>query len=255
MQHDFSGKVALVTGAGGGIGLAIAQTLVAAGARVVATDLKPRPDDLRDGLYPVEYIQADVCDEVALRGVFAQIGAEGLDFLVNAAGIALMDRDGSVVGLDMDVWRMTMDVNLMGAVLTARLGVPHMVRKPSSSVVHIASIVGLRSMDNALDDSVLDAYQISKAAVVSLSRGLALAYGRQGLRSNTVCPGAIDTPMTEHIYRDPARIAAMASRTPLDRVGQPRDIADAAMFLLSDAASFITGTDLVVDGGLMAKLA
>ena len=255
MKHDFSNRQALVTGAGGGIGLAIASALAAAGCGVVAFDLKSAPDALAASEGRVRYIQGDIRDEAALESAFALCDEGGLDFIVNGAGVAMMGRDGSVVDVDMDVWRMTMDVNLMGAVLTSRLGVPRLLQKERSSIVHIASIVGLRSMDNAMEDSVLDAYQVSKAGIVSLSRGLALAYGPRGLRSNTVCPGAIWTPMTDHIYQNPARIAAMEARTPLKCLGRPENVADATLFLLSDAASFITGTDLVVDGGLMTKVA
>jgi 2-keto-3-deoxy-L-fuconate dehydrogenase len=120
--------------------------------------------------------------------------------------------------------------------------------------VHIASVAGARAMDNVLDDGPLDAYQVSKAALISLSKSIALTYGRRGIRSNTICPGAVWTPMTDHIYQDPARIKAMESRTPIPQVGTPQNIADACLFLLSDKASFVTGTDLMVDGGLMAKL-
>jgi NAD(P)-dependent dehydrogenase (short-subunit alcohol dehydrogenase family) len=109
-------------------------------------------------------------------------------------------------------------------------------------------------MDNVMEHGPLDAYQVSKAALISLSRGIALTYGRKGIRSNTVCPGAVWTPMTAAIYEDPARVEAMKQRTPLPQIGTAQNIADACLFLLSDRASFITGTDLMVDGGLMTKL-
>lgn len=254
---DLTGRTALVTGAGGGIGLAIAQRLAEAGCRVVGFDLKPAAPPVADpaAAARLDHVQGDIRAAADIDRALAVCDAMGrLDYLVNAAGIALMGRDGSVVDIDLKDWQRTMDVNLMGAVLTARAAVPRLLRQPRSAIVHVASVVGLRSMENALEDSVLDAYQVSKAALVSLSRGLALAYGPRGLRSNTICPGAIWTPMTDHIYRDPARITAMEARTPLKRLGMPEDIAAAALFLLSDAAGFVTGTDLVVDGGLMAKL-
>lgn len=257
MTGDLAGRTALVTGAGGGIGLAIAQALAAAGCTVVGFDLKTAAAPVADAAAAARlgHVQGDIRQAADIERALVACDATGrLDFLVNAAGIALMGRDGSVVDIDMEVWSRTMEINLTGAVLTARLAVPRLLRQPRSGIVHIASIVGLRSMENALEDSVLDAYQVSKAGLVSLSRGLALAYGPRGLRSNTICPGAIWTPMTDHIYQDPARIAAMEARTPLKRLGRPEDIAAAALFLLSDAAGFITGTDLVVDGGLMAKL-
>ena len=105
-----------------------------------------------------------------------------------------------------------------------------------------------------MEGGPLDAYQVSKAGVISLSKSLAITYGPKGIRSNTICPGSVRTPMTESIYQDPARVSAMEARTPVQRIGTPEDVSSATLFLLSDQASFITGTDLVVDGGLMAKL-
>jgi NAD(P)-dependent dehydrogenase (short-subunit alcohol dehydrogenase family) len=123
------------------------------------------------------------------------------------------------------------------------------LRERRGAMVHIASIAGLRGMD-----SPLDAYQVSKAGLVSLSRGLAMALAPD-VRSNTVCPGAIDTPMVAGIYADdPARRERMAERTPLRRLGTPADIAEACLYLLSDAASFVTGSDLTIDGGWFSIL-
>lgn len=252
--HDFTGTYAYVTGAGGGIGHAIASELVRAGSHVVAFDLKADPGDFPDGPGRISYIQGDICDLDALKASFASFEETGLDFLVNAAGIIMWDKDGSVVDIDMSVWEKTLQVNLMGALHASRLAVPLMLRKGKGSLVHIASVVGIRSADNAMEDGPADSYQVSKAAVVSMSRGLAIAHGRNGIRSNTICPGAVWTPMTDGIYENPARITKMENRTPSHSIGRPADIAHACMYLLSDDAAFVTGADLVVDGGLTAKL-
>jgi NAD(P)-dependent dehydrogenase (short-subunit alcohol dehydrogenase family) len=115
-------------------------------------------------------------------------------------------------------------------------------------MVHIASIAGLRGMDDPMD-----AYQVSKAGLISLSRGLAIALAGEGVRSNTVCPGAVDTPLVADIYaEDPRRRDRMAARTPLGRLGTAADVAEACLYLLSDAAGFVTGTDLVIDGGWLS---
>ena len=117
-------------------------------------------------------------------------------------------------------------------------------------MVHIASVAGLRRADGALD-----AYQVSKAGLVSLSRAIAAQHGACGVRSNTVCPGAIVTPMIAGIYaNDPARELSMAQRVPLRRVGSTEDVSSAVTYLLSDSASFVTGTDLVVDGGWLTNI-
>jgi NAD(P)-dependent dehydrogenase (short-subunit alcohol dehydrogenase family) len=218
---------------------------------VTALDLKPRPADLAT---PIAYRQGDITDEAFVNAAAKAAALDGaLYALVNAAGIVLYDGDGAFETMDLAAWRRTLDVNLTGAALVSRAALPYL-KAGRGSMVHIASVVGLRNMENILEGGPLDAYQASKHALVGLSRSFAMQYAAHGVRSNTICPGAVHTPMTEAIYRDPSRVAAMAARTPLGRVGTPEDIAAAALFLLSGDASFITAIDLIVDGGIMAKL-
>ncbi|GAA2124893.1 SDR family NAD(P)-dependent oxidoreductase [Nocardioides bigeumensis] len=239
---------ALVTGAGGGIGLAVTHALQARGVQVTAADLKPVPESLA-GLDGVHYHRVDLTDADELSGLVALVG-DRLDHLVNAAGVAWFDRDGSALDLPEEVWARTMSINFD---VTRRLTVallPALRAGRGRSIVHVASVAGLRGMD-----SPLDAYQVSKAAVISLSRSLAIQLGPDGVRSNTVCPGSILTPMVAPLYEaSPARRADMEARTPLRRIGSPEEVAEAICFLLSEAASFITGTDLVVDGGWTAQV-
>jgi NAD(P)-dependent dehydrogenase (short-subunit alcohol dehydrogenase family) len=239
-------RVALVTGAGGGIGLATATRLAADGMTVLATDVKPRPAGLpADVRYQTFDLITD--DPVALLGA---LDSSTLDYLVNAAGLALFERDGSVLDTDEAVWEATLGVNLHGLRRLTVAAVPLLRCGEGKSIVNVASTAGIRGMD-----SPLDAYQVSKAAVVSLTRSLALQLGREGIRVNTVCPGAILTPMIEPLYeQNPARRTNMEDRTPLRRLGTPEDIANAVGFLLSEQASFITATDLVVDGGWTAQI-
>jgi NAD(P)-dependent dehydrogenase (short-subunit alcohol dehydrogenase family) len=247
-------RVAFVTGAGGGMGYRIAADLARAGARVFAVDVKepPRPDPEgpeRSG----RYWQFDITEEdrvaSALGEVFAACGR--LDYVVNAAGVGWFDRDGSVADIDRDVWQRVLDVNLTAAMLVCRHAIPLLQGTGGGAFVHVASVAGLRTSDGPMD-----AYQVSKAGLISLSRGIALQYGPAGIRSNTICPGAILTPMIQPLYdADPARAERMANRTPLRRLGTVADVSSACRFLLSDEASFITGTDLVVDGGWTLALA
>jgi NAD(P)-dependent dehydrogenase (short-subunit alcohol dehydrogenase family) len=248
MTGRFPGKSAIVTGAGGGSGLATALALADEGATVIGIDLKERPPTFPEDCV---FINGDVCDRAlpteAVRQAERLCG--GVDCLVNAAGVAWFDRDGSIATISDELWDQVLAINLTAAMRFARACVDPL-RARRGAMVHVASVAGLRGMDEPLD-----AYQVSKAGLVSLSRGLAMALAKDGVRSNTVCPGAIDTPMVAGIYaQDPMRRARMAQRTPLGRLGTAEDVAQACLYLLSDAAGFITGTNLVVDGGWLAVL-
>lgn len=241
-------RTAVVTGAGGGIGESVVLRLARDGIRVLAVDVKEAPAALQRAS-GVEYMVADLTSESAIDAVVSAVGPH-LDYLVNAAGVAWFDRDGSVLDIDDTTWHQVMSINLDVMRRMSGALMPALRAGSGKSMVHIASIAGLRSMD-----SPLDAYQVSKAAVISLSRALALTVAHDGIRSNTVCPGAILTPMIEYLYEeDPSRKTRMEERTPLGRLGRPEDIADAVFFLLSEQASFITGIDLVVDGGWIAQI-
>jgi NAD(P)-dependent dehydrogenase (short-subunit alcohol dehydrogenase family) len=258
---NFDGKCAIVTGVGGGIGEQVGLDLLGAGARVALVDIKPEPEGFAKFGDRRLYIQGDLSDSGFVNGLCdrAVESLGGLDYVANVAGIAFwgggaIGDDGSVVDLDWRVWEKTMEINLDAAALISRHAVPHMRKRGGGALVHIASVSGARSHDNMMESGALDAYQVSKAAVISLSRAIALSHGRENIRSNSICPGAIWTPMTDAIYQQEGRIEKMANRTPIHRVGTPKDISNACLFLLSDEASFITGTELMVDGGLMAKL-
>jgi len=249
----FGDRVAFVTGAGGGMGSRIAADLTRAGVRVFAVDVKEPPAGPDTPAGTCTYWRFDVTQEAqvadALAEVFATCGR--LDYVVNGAGVGWFDRDGPVATIDRGVWERVMDVNLTAAMLVCRHALPLVQRTGGGAFVHVASVAGLRTADDPMD-----AYQVSKAGLISLSRAVALQYGPLGIRSNTICPGAILTPMIQPLYdADPARAGRMADRTPLRRLGTPADISSACQFLLSDAAAFITGIDLVVDGGWTLALA
>lgn len=246
---SFAGRTAVVTGAGGGTGLALTTALSAAGAAVVGVDVKSRPPEL-----PAEcaYVQADVTEAGLSERVVADAVGDhgGLDFLVNCAGVSWFDRDKSIVDTSEAVWDRVLAINLTAAMRFARAAVPELRRRGGGAIVHVASVAGLRGMDESMD-----AYQVSKAGLISLSRGLAVRYAPEGIRSNTVCPGAIDTPMIAGIYADdPDRRGRMAARTPLRRLGRTEDVVGGCLYLLSDDASFVTGIDLVIDGGWLAVM-
>jgi NAD(P)-dependent dehydrogenase (short-subunit alcohol dehydrogenase family) len=245
----FVGRSAVVTGAGGGAGLAIAQALRDEGCRVVGVDLKERP-----ATYPADccYLRCNVTEpgvpEAAVQRAVEAFG--GLDHLVNAAGVAWFGTDASAADIDDEIWERVLAVNLTAPMRFARAAVPALRAGRGRSMVHIASVAGLRGADEPMD-----AYQVSKAALISLSRGLAMALAGDGVRSNTVCPGAIDSPMLAGIYAaDPARRDRMRQRVPLRRMGRPDDVARACLYLLSDEASYVTAADLVVDGGWLGVL-
>jgi NAD(P)-dependent dehydrogenase (short-subunit alcohol dehydrogenase family) len=242
-MHDFAGRSALVTGAAGGMGLTIARDLTSAGATVTGIDVKPRPDGLAG------WVEGDVGDEAAVTRAMAEAFARSgrLDYLVNAAGVLWFDRDRSLLDVDLDVWERVIRINLTGCMLAARHAIPLMRRSGGGAMVHIASTQCLRG-----DPTPQDAYQVSKAGILALSKSIAVQFARESIRSNVLLPSATESPMQARWQADPELKARTAAGVPLGRVGTTRDMADACLFLLSERASFITGTELLVDGGRMA---
>lgn len=246
---EFDGKTALVTGAGGGIGLQVARDLVASGANVAMLDLKPQPAVLPDGAGSALYLTCDISDEEQVSAAVAQaVAAFGPPtLLANIAGVLWFDRDRSVLDLDMTVWDQVFAINLRSMALMVRHVVPHMQASGGGAMVHFSTIQCLRG-----DSAPQDAYQASKAGVGALSKSLAVQLAGQGIRSNALYPGPVLSPMQARWDNDPEAVAAVGRAVPLGRIGTPQDLSNACLFLLSDRASFITGTDLVVDGGLTA---
>ena len=241
---EFDNKVAVVTGAAGGMGYDTAATLVAEGAEVVMIDLKD-PPALPEGPGGARFEQGDVTDWPFIQDMFD--GMSRLDHLVNAAGVLLFGEDVSAVDIDLQVWDRVMDVNLKSMVLTMKAAVPMMQGGGGGSIVNIASVQCLRG-----DPVPQDAYQASKAGVIALTKSIAIQYARAGIRANCVLPGQTWTPLQKRWDSDAEAAKRAAETVPLGRVGVSEDMANAILFLLSDKASFITGTELTVDGGIMA---
>jgi NAD(P)-dependent dehydrogenase (short-subunit alcohol dehydrogenase family) len=246
---SFANKTAIVTGAGGGMGLNIARDLLAAGAHVTMIDLKPEPPaDLPDGRarYLIGDVTADTFVFKAIAQTFQETGR--LDYLVNAAGVLWFGRDKSLVEIDLDLWDKILAIDLKSMVITARHAVPFMQKTGGGAMVHISSIQCLRG-----DDKPQDAYQAAKAGMLALSKSLAIQFAGDKIRSNCILPGPVESPMQDRWRENPAQKKAVAGAVPLGRVGTTQDMADAVLFLLSDKASYITGTELIVDGGLTAR--
>ena len=239
-------RVALVTGAAGGIGSAIAARLSHDGFRVACSD-RAAADAERaaSGIEGAAGFGCDLRSEHAvaeLRDVVtAELGAPWL--LVNAAGVFF---EHEITELSIEQWDQVMDVNVRGTFLTCRALLPAMHEAGSGCVVNIASTAGLSGGHTRA------AYNASKGAVVLFTRSLAIDWGPRGVRVNCVCPGLIDTPMADWIRLDAVRLAAFERSLPAQRIGTPEDVADAVSFLASDGASYLHGSTLVVDGGVTA---
>jgi meso-butanediol dehydrogenase / (S,S)-butanediol dehydrogenase / diacetyl reductase len=243
MTGRLIGKRALITGVSSGIGAACARLFTREGARVSGLDVGKPPLDLA----LVSFHEADVREEAQVKeSVEATLEAlGGIDVLVNAAGVA---GGGPAHLCELAEWRRVLDVNLTGTFLVSKHVLTPMLAQKSGSIVNLASVEGLEGGE------AMSAYNASKGGVVLLSRNMALDYGSFGIRVNAICPGFIRTPMTSPLA-DPA-FADVARRIEeahaLGRLGEPEEVANVALFLASDDASFVSGGSLTVDGGFNA---
>ena len=253
LMGRLDGKVAFITGAASGMGREACLVFASEGARVAAFDLDSigldRTAELTRGSGgDIATFVGDVADEGqvrdAIEGTVARFG--GLHILYNNAGVLWRDQDVSVLETDEAVWDRVMAINLKGMVWVCKHGVPKLIEAGGGAIVNVGSTSALLG-----DDVPQDAYTASKGAVISLTRNLAVQFAPHGIRANCIHPGFTDTPMQTVRTSDPAWVAAAVASIPLGRLGTARDVANAALFLASDEASYITGVELVVDGGSM----
>jgi 3-oxoacyl-[acyl-carrier protein] reductase len=232
------GKTALVTGASKGIGKAIATELAAAGATVVV-GYRSGKDDAEALATELggKAIQADVSDAEDAKRLVDEAG--DIDILVNNAGLT---RDGLLARMSDDDWRTVIDTNLASVFYTCRAVTRPMMKKRAGAIVNISSIVGVHGNWGQTN------YAASKAGIIGFTKSLARELGSRNIRANVVAPGYVKTQLTDVLPEEAT--GAMLENTPLGRLGDPEDVAGAVRFLCSDAASFITGEVLLVDGGL-----
>ena len=245
-------KVAVITGGGSGMGRVASQMFAAEGAKVVVAEFDSRSGEETAGLVTdaggeATFVQADVSvEDDARRMVGAAVSAYGrLDVLYNNAGV-MPEADHSVIDTDVETWDKVMAVNLRGVFLGCKHAIPRMLEHGSGSVINISSFVAL------LGCSVpQDAYTASKGAVLSLTRSLAVQFGPQGVRSNAICPGPIETPLLmDWLLKDEAAKQLRLARNPTGRFGKPEEIVNLAIYLASDESRWTNGAAMVVDGGI-----
>ncbi len=245
-----AGKVALITGAGSGIGFATALRFAREGAIVVGLDLAECTDwkQVADAAPAAGFHTADVRDAAAQNAAVAAVLEQhgGIDVLVTAAGIA---GGGPVHLIAAEDWQRVQDVNLTGTFLSAKAVLPSMIARRRGSIVTIASVEGIEGCEGG------STYNASKGGVILLTKNMAMDYGRIGIRANCICPGFIDTPLFRKTvggaFPEENR-ERIRQQHKLGRFGRPEEIAGAALFLASEDASFVTGVALPVDGGFTA---
>jgi NAD(P)-dependent dehydrogenase (short-subunit alcohol dehydrogenase family) len=244
------GKAAVITGAAGGIGREAALLFSEEGASVCVADVSAAEGERTAAECREAFFQrVDVADSASVEAMYAAARDRfgGIDVLYNNAGISPED-DASILETDEGAWQRVQDVNLKGVFLCCKHGIPHLLERGGGSVINVASFVAVLG---AATSQI--SYTASKGGVLALSRELAVQFARRGVRVNALCPGPVETPLLLRIFGDdPAAYERRRIHLPMGRLAKPREIANGALFLASDDASYVNGATFLVDGGLTA---
>ena len=249
MKLNFSGRTALITGGSGGIGLSIVKKLIKNKIKVIILDINTPSKKILLNKF-VEFIKIDLSNYKNLQLCLTELKKKNkkIEYVINAAGVLWFDKDVSLEKIEINTWDKVFSINLNSIVIVLQSILPQMKKNKFGSIVHISSIDALSG-----DNKPQDAYGSSKAALLRLSKSISIQFASKNIRSNSILPGPIETPMQKRWKKNPESKKILSYVIPLRRVGKPSDIANSTMFLLSDESSFITGTELIVDGGLRAK--
>jgi NAD(P)-dependent dehydrogenase (short-subunit alcohol dehydrogenase family) len=248
-----SNKVALITGAGSGIGRESALLFANEGAKVVVVDVNAKAgqetvSQIQNAGGSASFVSADVSKAAGVAAMieFAEKTHGKLNVLFNNAGI-FPDKDGSVIDTDEEVWDLVMNVNLKSVFLGCKFGIPALMRAGGGSIINTASFVALMG---AATSQI--AYTASKGGVLSMTREMAVEFARKNIRINALCPGPVQTPLLAELLADPARRQRRLVHIPMGRFAEAKDIAHAALFLASDESAYVNGATFTVDGGITA---
>ena len=250
MRLTFKGKSAIVTGACGGMGLEISKNLSNNNVLVLMVDLKEPPKGFLKDNKNCTYKKIDVTNFNKLKTSIEKFYKKNkqIDYLINTTGVLWFNKDVSSTEIDTKIWDKVYEINLKSMVYLSKIIIPKMKKNKFGSMVHISTVDALSG-----DDKPQDAYGSSKAAMIRLSKSLAIQFASSNIRSNCILPGAVETNMQKRWKKNMSAKKKLEKIIPLNRVGKPADISNAIMFLLSDQSNYITGTEVIIDGGFTAK--
>ena len=250
MKLSFKGKTAIVTGASGGMGLEVSKKLSENNIHVLMLDLQSPSRVFLLKNKNCHFKKVDVTNFKKMKKFIDDFykKQKSIDYLINTTGVLWFNKDVSAVDINSDIWDKVFKINLKSMMYLSKIIVPLMKKNKFGSMIHISSIDALSG-----DDKPQDAYGASKAAMIRLSKSFAVQFASHNIRSNVILPGPIETGMQIRWKKNPKAKKNLEKFIPLNKVGKPQDISNACMFLLSDEASYITGTELIVDGGITSK--
>jgi NAD(P)-dependent dehydrogenase (short-subunit alcohol dehydrogenase family) len=250
MKLTFKGKSAVITGACGGMGLEISKELSKNNISVLMLDIQSPNKKFLKINRNCHFKKVDVTNFNKMKSHINTFYKKhkSIDYLVNTTGVLWFDKDVSAVNINSNIWDKVFEINLKSMMYLSKIIVPKMKKNKFGSMVHISSVDALSG-----DDKPQDAYGASKAAMIRLSKSFAVQFAQNNIRSNIILPGSIETGMQIRWKKNHKAKKELEKFIPLNRVGKPEDISNASIFLLSDQSNYITGTELIVDGGITSK--